>query len=161
VEATLSGDASMETKCDALAALSSGRPPNSQKNLQRTQSLSGCGGIVSATKSGKACGDDFPATRPRRYLNVRFGSKADVTLLNFDVRFTPESGHSPTRSGCLLWAEADMPATFGSGLTCCSTTTGSENVNVEPWPGCDSTQIYEVGNYTGRPCECFCTFGSM
>jgi len=37
-------------------------------------------------------------------LNVRFGSKADVTLLNFDVRFTPESGHSPTRSGCLLWA---------------------------------------------------------
>jgi hypothetical protein len=26
--------------------------------------------------------------------NVRFGSKPDVTLLNFDVRFTPESGHS-------------------------------------------------------------------
>jgi hypothetical protein len=24
------------------------------------------------------------------------GSKADVTLLNFDIRFTPESGHSPT-----------------------------------------------------------------
>jgi hypothetical protein len=24
--------------------------------------------------------------------DVRFGSKADVTLLNFDVRFTPESG---------------------------------------------------------------------
>jgi hypothetical protein len=41
--------------------------------------------------------DDRPA-------NVRFGSKADVTLLNFDVRFTPKSGHSPTRSGCLLWA---------------------------------------------------------
>src|SRR6202030_3323773 len=36
--------------------------------------------------------------------NVRFGSKADVTLLNFDARFTPESGHSPTRSGCLLRA---------------------------------------------------------
>jgi hypothetical protein len=35
----------------------------------------------------------------------RLGSKADVTLLNFDVRFTPESGHSPTRSGCLLWAD--------------------------------------------------------
>jgi hypothetical protein len=34
---------------------------------------------------------------------VRFGSKADVTLLHFDVRFTPESGHSPTRSVCLLW----------------------------------------------------------
>jgi hypothetical protein len=27
---------------------------------------------------------------------VCFGSKADVTLLNFDVRFAPESGHSPT-----------------------------------------------------------------
>ncbi len=26
-------------------------------------------------------------------LNVRFGSKADVTLLNFDVRFTPKSRH--------------------------------------------------------------------
>src|SRR5215468_1586313 len=25
--------------------------------------------------------------------------------------------------------------------TCRSTMTGSENVNVEPWPGCDSTQI--------------------
>jgi hypothetical protein len=29
-------------------------------------------------------------------LNVRLGSKADVTLLNFDVRFTPKSGH-PTQ----------------------------------------------------------------
>jgi hypothetical protein len=37
-------------------------------------------------------------------IHVCFGSKADVTLLNFDVRFTPESGHSPTRSGCLLRA---------------------------------------------------------
>jgi hypothetical protein len=27
-------------------------------------------------------------------------------LLNFDVRFTPKSGHSPTRSGCLLWAKS-------------------------------------------------------
>jgi hypothetical protein len=25
--------------------------------------------------------------------NVCFGSEADTTLLNFDVRFTPESGH--------------------------------------------------------------------
>jgi hypothetical protein len=25
--------------------------------------------------------------------NFRFGSEADVTLSNFDVRFTPESGH--------------------------------------------------------------------
>ena len=27
-------------------------------------------------------------------VHVADGSKADVTLLNFDVRFTPESGHS-------------------------------------------------------------------
>jgi hypothetical protein len=30
---------------------------------------------------------------------------ADIAPVNFDVRFTPESGHSPTRSGCLLWAD--------------------------------------------------------
>ena len=36
--------------------------------------------------------------------NVRFGSKADMTLLNLDVRFTPESGHSLSAIGCLLWA---------------------------------------------------------
>jgi hypothetical protein len=36
--------------------------------------------------------------------DVSYGSKADVTLSNFDVRLTLESGHSPTRSGCLLWA---------------------------------------------------------
>jgi hypothetical protein len=40
---------------------------------------------------------------------VRFGSQADVTLLNFEVRFTLESGHSPTRSGCLLWANSRHP----------------------------------------------------
>jgi hypothetical protein len=32
--------------------------------------------------------------RPRDQ-DVCFGSEADVTLLNFDVRFTPESGHRP------------------------------------------------------------------
>ena len=37
--------------------------------------------------------------------DVRFGSKADVEARPSDVRFTPESGHSPTRSGCLLWAK--------------------------------------------------------
>ena len=31
--------------------------------------------------------------------------KADVTLLNCDVRFTPESGHSTARSGGPLWAK--------------------------------------------------------
>jgi len=37
-------------------------------------------------------------------VNVCSGSKADVTLLNFDLRFTPESGHSSVQLGCPLWA---------------------------------------------------------
>jgi len=52
-------------------------------------------------------GDQF-ARQQSRAIDVCFGSKADVTLLNFDVRFTPESGHSPTRSGCLLWAKSRL-----------------------------------------------------
>jgi hypothetical protein len=32
-------------------------------------------------------------------------SKADVTLLNFDVRYYPESGHSSTLFRCLLWGQ--------------------------------------------------------
>jgi len=39
-----------------------------------------------------------------RSLDVGSGSKADVTLLNFDVRFTPESGH-PLASQCPLRAK--------------------------------------------------------
>jgi hypothetical protein len=38
--------------------------------------------------------------------DVRFGSKADMAAHSSDVRFTPESGHSPAQSGCLL---ADIP----------------------------------------------------
>jgi hypothetical protein len=37
---------------------------------------------------------------------VSLGSKADVTLLNFDVRFTPESGHSVAHLGCPLRANS-------------------------------------------------------
>jgi hypothetical protein len=37
--------------------------------------------------------------------HVRFGSKADMTLLIFDVRFTPESGHSEPPPECPLWAK--------------------------------------------------------
>jgi hypothetical protein len=33
-----------------------------------------------------------------------FGSKADVTLSNFDVRFTPNSGHPSAQSKRPLWA---------------------------------------------------------
>jgi hypothetical protein len=43
------------------------------------------------------------------WANVRFGSKADVTLLNFDVRFTPESRHRSARWQCPLWAITGHP----------------------------------------------------
>jgi hypothetical protein len=36
---------------------------------------------------------------------VRFGSKADMTPADCDVRFTPESGHPSTQSKCPLWAD--------------------------------------------------------
>ena len=37
--------------------------------------------------------------------DVRVWSKADVTLLNFDVCFTPKSRHSTALSRCPLWAK--------------------------------------------------------
>ena len=53
----------------------------------------------------------------------------------------PESRHCQATVGCPLWANMRHASYFDSTLTCCSTTTGSVNANVEPWPGCDSTQI--------------------
>jgi hypothetical protein len=44
-------------------------------------------------------------------LNVRFGSKADVTLLNFDVRFTAESGHCGARLAFVSFDCASSAAT--------------------------------------------------
>jgi hypothetical protein len=41
---------------------------------------------------------------------------ADMTTNLPNVRFGPESGHSPTRSGCLLWA--NNRACMSSGLLC-------------------------------------------
>jgi hypothetical protein len=35
--------------------------------------------------------------------NVRFGSKADISVVVIDVRFTPESGHRSARRQCPLW----------------------------------------------------------
>jgi len=41
---------------------------------------------------------------PRAH-DVRFGSKADMTLLSRDVRLFPESGHSGRQSACPLGAQ--------------------------------------------------------
>ena len=48
------------------------------------------------------------ASQQNRTAEVRSGSKADVTILNFDVRFTPESGHSLQQSECPLWANTEL-----------------------------------------------------
>jgi hypothetical protein len=63
------------------------------------------GAAVLPALSGTALALDYP-TRPVTLsgysivsvlrlpaAHVRFGSEADLTPLNFDVRFTPESGH--------------------------------------------------------------------
>src|SRR5262249_49989102 len=73
--------------------------------------------------------------------DVRFGSKADIQRYSTDVHFTPKSGHGRARSHCLLCAKGGHGRSFGSTLTCCSTPAGRVNANVEPWPGCASTQI--------------------
>jgi hypothetical protein len=31
-----------------------------------------------------------------------------MALLNFDVRFTPESGHSAAQNSCPLWAKSGL-----------------------------------------------------
>jgi hypothetical protein len=38
-------------------------------------------------------------------VNVRFGSKADMTPRNLDVRFTPKSGHRLSVLACPLCAK--------------------------------------------------------
>ena len=79
----------------------------------------------------------------RRYRpHVRFGSKADIGAPPSNVCFTPESGHH--RRLILdhqkLILDHQNPLAHAAS-TCRSTMTGSVKVNVEPWPGCDSTQI--------------------
>jgi hypothetical protein len=62
---------------------------------------------TSAAQNSKAVGKmGKPTALPSSPIRTVFldGNRRDGTLLNFDVRFTPESGHSPTRSGCLLRA---------------------------------------------------------
>jgi hypothetical protein len=62
------------------------------------------------SKAGKAGHsvkrDTYVKARPPLRRDVRFGSKADVTLLNVDVRFTPESGHRSAAWECPLCAKS-------------------------------------------------------
>jgi hypothetical protein len=55
-----------------------------------------------------------PTINLRRLISfpkVRFGSKADMTPSNCDVRFTLESGHSWTPSQCPSWAKSRQNCT--------------------------------------------------
>ena len=53
--------------------------------------------------------------------NVRFGSKADISAFNSNVRFTPNSGHSGRQSACPLCAT--------SGHWCYSITSSARESN--------------------------------
>ena len=48
--------------------------------------------------------------------DVRYGSKAGITALNGDVRFTPNSGHGSDRVECLLSAISALSNRSGSRL---------------------------------------------
>jgi hypothetical protein len=56
---------------------------------------------LAASPSGMA-GPSFLAARS----NVRFGSKGDIIGILINVRYSPESGHSPVRLECPLSAKA-------------------------------------------------------
>jgi hypothetical protein len=61
------------------------------------------GGGVSAAKSGKVAAMTSLAARPRRHLDVRFGSLAAATTDCDHVRFTPEScrgSYRPLSDSC-------------------------------------------------------------
>jgi hypothetical protein len=89
-----------------------------------------------------------PVTRLDRVLiNWALGSCA------CDVRHAPDSGAKADIAGGPSCANRRRtasqqirlpiasPCYFDSTFTCCSTMTGNVKANVEPWPGCDSTQI--------------------
>jgi hypothetical protein len=40
------------------------------------------------------------------WVDVRFGSKADICAAIRHVRFTPESGHVRCKGECPLWAKS-------------------------------------------------------
>jgi hypothetical protein len=80
------------------------------------------------------------ASKPFGMTNIVLGQNNSGNEAT-NVRFTPKSGHRNSLTGCLLCAKSGHSGYFDSRLICCSTMTGSVNANVEPWPGCDSTQI--------------------
>jgi hypothetical protein len=48
------------------------------------------------------------AQRQSEAGDVRFGSQADIPIILFDVRFTPESGRSPRDQDVCFGPKADM-----------------------------------------------------
>ena len=91
-----------------------------------------------------------PRSRRRGAADIAMWADAEVPkppILRGKNPWDPMSAMSHKRTfKCVrtmsaLPPKADMPGYFDSRLICCSTTTGSVNVNVEPWPGSDSTQI--------------------
>jgi hypothetical protein len=62
-----------------------------------------------AAGSGETAAKIFPERSQRPFLGRPILEKCrfyrdKLAIFPANIRFTPESGHSPTRSGCLLWA---------------------------------------------------------
>jgi hypothetical protein len=62
---------------------------------------------IEAARLTLPCGPDAEVPKPSNFAwqksvgpNVRFGSKADMTLRNRDVRYSPKSGYSERSLGC-------------------------------------------------------------
>jgi hypothetical protein len=55
------------------------------------------------------------SSRDCKNTDVRFGSKADMTSRNRDVRFPPESGHCRAPVGCPLCAITGHAANYSNG----------------------------------------------
>jgi hypothetical protein len=79
-------------------------PGSSSETLDRKQLF---GQSYAASKGSRA---NLGATASTTYLlikpDVRFGPKADMTLLDWDVCFTPNSGHRATGLQCPLYARS-------------------------------------------------------
>src|SRR6516164_8272900 len=72
---------------------------------------------------------------------LRDGGERLLTVLRFGDFIVGTGKHIADNLAIIRLILDDQNALAHAASTCRSTTTGSVNVNVEPWPGSDSTQI--------------------
>src|SRR6516225_5268517 len=71
----------------------------------------------------------------------RYGGERLLTVLGLGDLIVGRSKHIADDLPIIRLVLDHQNALAHAGSSCRSTTTGSVNANVEPWPGCDSTQI--------------------